>query len=215
VTTPAHGAATVAGSLASAPAFDYRRDDRHAGERRIAGAFVVSALCHFLALFLVPFPFFATPSLTGAGALSVSFRALPQPAVELGKAGVRFGERRRPFPVSPPAPPPSGASAALAGVAYVVAEALEARPRVVDDRVTDLIVAATADYPPTRLALELWIAPTGTVEAVRVLASGGLPDEIVEQIVAGFRASRFLPGLRAGRAVGAIVPVEVGYAPVP
>jgi hypothetical protein len=90
------------------------------------------------------------------------------------------------------------------------ANTLDKRPRAVADQIPGEsefnLIASTGT-----IRLRLWIDEHGDVVHVTV-ERGDLPLEFGEQLALAFRAIRFEPGERQGRAVGSILNVEVTYA---
>jgi TonB family protein len=108
---------------------------------------------------------------------------------------------------------PPGSSAfvgsAIAAPHYWPADRLDVRPQIK----TQVMPEYPADLPAGvqgRVVLELFIAPDGTLDRVRVARAE--PRGRFEQAsVQAFSGARFTPGMRNGKAVHCLVRIEVNF----
>jgi TonB family protein len=109
----------------------------------------------------------------------------------------------------PQAHGPLAGGAHAAGAHYWPAAKLDVRPQIK----TQVMPEYPADLPAGvqgRVVLDLFIAPDGKVDRVRVARAE--PRERFEQAaLQAFSAARFTPGMRKGKAVHCLVRIEVAF----
>jgi hypothetical protein len=99
----------------------------------------------------------------------------------------------------------------IPGPVFYATELLSKRPQPVAAVDFDAIeFSGTA--APGRAILKLWIDETGVVTDVRP-GGGDLPDDVLKPLIETFKKSKFAPGERGGRAVGAVMLIEVNIDP--
>ena len=92
---------------------------------------------------------------------------------------------------------------------YWPAEKLDARPQIR----THVMPEYPKDLPAGvrgRVVLELFIAPDGKLDRVRV-ASAEPRGRFEQAALKAFSAARFTPGMRQGKAVSSLVRIEVSF----
>jgi len=104
---------------------------------------------------------------------------------------------------------PNAGVAHAAEAYYWPAEKLDVRPQIR----THVMPEYPADMPAGvqgRVVLELFIAPDGKVDRVRV-ARAEPRGRFEQAAVKAFSAARFTPGMRKGKAVHCLVRIEVAF----
>jgi hypothetical protein len=96
---------------------------------------------------------------------------------------------------------------------FYVTEMLTKRPKAVD-AVDAISVATGSNGEPGKVVLKIWIDAYGDVYDVRPVGSK-LPEAVLKPIITAFKASRFAPGERNGRAVGSVMLIEVNVDAAP
>lgn len=104
---------------------------------------------------------------------------------------------------------PGSGYAQAAETFYWPAERLDVRPQIK----THVMPEYPKDLPSGvrgRVVLELFIAPDGKLDRVRV-ASAEPRGRFEEAAAKAFSAARFTPGMRKGKAVSSLVRIEVTF----